>query len=365
MNVAGLYRFGWCDREISYKSRARKHGSQRVAEHFTNMVWTATNVVNLGHVLTTTLVIALSVAFVTKVPDDITFSDISAADPKYGNFLAHIVFASKLPDTVSLQTIAAYSTHASPVDNDVYYGMSQDYPYENLTKFASIFLNLAVQMKLKDPKFTGTADAIDVGFASPLWTYHHNLHLFDNHTCNVADITANLISMTAVNSSSDMGSEASTCIFADPTAVNFQRCYYDMFRHRVIGILHLSSILLLMVFYFFFLFKQSLIPVDEYNQAVDAYVILCERCVMMSTVVILALFSLEIISGIPAVADKQGECPDNQTGLKSMYDILVSLYAFLWILLMQLLAKSRLIDLVDKIEQNCLVPMCGGNNNRH
>jgi hypothetical protein len=85
----------------------------------------------------------------------------------------------------------------------------------------------------------------------------------------------------------------------------------------------------------------------------------------MSTVVILALFSLEIISGIPAVADKQGECPDNQTGLKSMYDILVSLYAFLWILLMQLLAKSRLIDLVDKIEQNCLVPMCGGNNNRH
>jgi len=44
---------------------------------------------------------------------------------------------------------------------------------------------------------------------------------------------------------------------------------------------------------------------------VDAYVILCERCVMFSTVVILALFSLEIISGIPAVADKQGECQPN------------------------------------------------------
>jgi len=313
--------------------------------------------------LTTTLVLALSVTFVTKVPDNITFSDISAADPKYGNFLAQIVFASKLPDTVSLQTIAAYTTLAAPEDNKVYYGMSQDYPYKNLTKFASVFHNPAVRMKLKDPKFTGTADAIDVGFASPLWAYQHNLHLFDNHTCNLANITANLISMTASNHH-DMGSVASTCIFADPTAVNFQRCYYDLFRHRVIGILHLTSILLLVGFYFFFLIKQFLIPVDEYNQAVDAYVLLCERCVMFSTFVILALFSLEIISGIPAVADKQGECPDNQTGLKSTYDIMVSLYAFLWILLVQLLAKSQLIDLVDKIEQNCLVPMCGGSNNR-
>jgi len=327
------------------------------------MVVTATNVVNLGLVLTTTLVIALSVAFVAKVPDDITFSDISAADPKYGNFLAQIVFASNLPDTVSLQTIAAYATTAAPADNEVYYGMSQDYPYKNLTKFASIFHNAAVQTKLKDPKFTGTADAIDVKFASPLWAYQHNLHLFDNHTCNLANITANLISMTAVNNH-DTRSQASACIFADPTAVNFQRCYYDMFRHRVIGILHLTSILLLMVFYFFFLFKQSMIPADEYNQAVDAYVVLCERCVMFSTVVILALFSLEIISGIPAVADKQGECPDNQTGLKSTYDVMVSLYAFLWILLVQLMAKTQLIDLVDKIEQNCFVPMCGGNTIR-
>ena len=47
-----------------------------------------------------------------------------------------------------------------------------------------------------------------------------------------------------------------------------------------------------------------------------------------------------------------------------MYDIMVSLYAFLWILLVQLHAKTLLIDLVDKIEQNCLVPMCGGNINR-
>ena len=307
------------------------------------------DVLNVLYVVLNVITFALAIVFWVMSQRDINISSISALDPSYGNFLTDIVFFLHAPQTVSLETIAVYRTESSqPKMSSTFFGMSPQYDFGSLTVYASIFANDAVVYQLQQSE--KTADK-PVTFASPMWAYEHNLHLLDRTKCDAAQVQANLQALSAspplTIALGHLSGPHRACVYANPTVVEFQRCYNDMSRHKGLVLWLAVNILVEMVVYIYFLYRQS--TTEPGNVYYNTRVYISECGMFVWSMLFGGLFVVELFIAGAALSDTAGACPDEQTGLLAMYEIFAACFAMLSLSVVLLYFKDRLAPFVDTL----------------
>jgi len=189
--------------------------------------------------------------------------------------------------------------------------------------------------KLKNRQFTGLQKE-GVAMASPMWTYEHNLHILNANFCSDAQVTAamNANRINGVNSvvvipaagttSAVIGNPARVleCSPAYPTMVDYKRCYKTVLWHKsIFAFYSLSAMVLWIVSTACYISKAS--HQDGFGNRLVPYV---QRFSLFFNVLMLAILSVAINYGIPALQDKKNVCPDKQTGLLSLYEIFLAVF---------------------------------------
>jgi len=310
------------------------------------------DVLNVSFILLSIITFALAVMFAVMSPSEIRMSSISALDPNYANFLVDVVFFPHTPQTVSLETIAVYKTETSvPLSSKTLFGMSSQYDYASLAAYASLFNNDAIVYQLQRAKKKTTDKTVT--FASPMWTYEHNLHLLDRTKCNAAKLQSNQMALTAAApltiAMGLLSGPDRACVYSNPTVVEFRRCYNDMSRHKGIAVWLWVTILVNTVAYIYFLCRQA--TKERGNVYCNTCVYNCEGVVLVSSMIFVGLFVLELIVGGAALADTAGACPDQQTGLLAMYEVFAACFAMQCVSVLLLYSKEKIAPYVDALLQ--------------
>jgi hypothetical protein len=308
------------------------------------------DVLNVLYVVVSISTFVLAVVFAVMRPRAISMSSISTLDPNYANFLADIVFFPHAPQTVSLETIAVYKTETSkPVPSSVFFGMSSQYDFGSIAAYASLFTNDAIVYQLKRSK-KKTTDT-PVTFASPMWTYEHNLHLLDRTKCDAAKLQTNQLALTAAApftiALDVLSGPDRACVYSNPTVVEFRRCYNDMSRHQSLAIWLAASISVDMIVYIYFLYRQS--TTERGNVYCNTCVSNCESVNFVWSMIFVGLFVLELMVGGAAVSDTAGACPDEQTGLLAMYEVFVACFAMQCVSVLLLNSKEMISPYIDAL----------------
>jgi hypothetical protein len=285
--------------------------------------------------------------------------DIEVLDSNYGSFLKAVIFTtspvSVPPEKISLETLGTYETITDEVDmntSKLFFGFETGFEYSKLSVLRAIFSSNAVVKNLQDVSFTAQTNSKQVFMASPLWVYYHNLHLLDTHTCSSEQVKNSIntatvpvgIATSAILVAS-LGGEAQRCMFATPTNANYQRCHTDIIRHKALSAFHSFGAMFILIFYYYFLFRQA----RNSAQKFDDHVYNAEKVLLLFSVFIAGLYLLEIAQGIPALSDTAGECPHKQTGLRTLYQIFVATFSFLWISILMLLSKDIFADHINVV----------------
>jgi len=321
------------------------------------MAFHTRDVVNIVHVVVSLLVVALSASFTFTPPSDVLLRDVEVLDSNYGNFLKAIIFAttpvSVPPVKISLETLGTYKTITTQFEpGQLFFGFEPGFEYDKLSALSRIFTSKAVVQNLADVSFTAQTNSKQVFMASPLWIYYHNLHLLDENTCSsdqlknsitVATIPAGIATSAILVAS--LGGEAQRCMFATPTNANYYRCYNDINRHKALSGLHAFGAFVILCFYYYYLFRQA----RDDEKTYDDHVYVAEQILLYFSVFIAGLYLLEIAQGIPALSDTSGECPHKQTGLRTLYQIFISCFSFLWISILMLLSKDFFANYLQSV----------------
>ena len=308
------------------------------------------DVLNVSYILLSIITFALAVVFVVMPPSDIRMSSISALDPNYANFLTDIVFFPRTPQTVSLETIAVYKTETSvPLSSKAFFGMPSLYDNGSLAAYGSLFNNDAIVYQLLMSKKKTTDKPVT--FASPMWTYEHNLHLLDRTKCDAAKLQTNQLALTAAAPLTIalglLSGPDRACVYSNPTVVEFRRCYNDMSRHKAIAMWLAVSMFLHTAVFIYFLCRQA--TKERGNVYYNTCVYNCEGIMSVCSMVFVGVFVLELVVAGAALADTRGACPDQQTGLLALYEVFAACFAMQCVSVLLLYRKEKIAPYVDAL----------------
>ena len=288
----------------------------------------------------------LGFVFWLQKPAEIDVIDIKMIDAPYlATFIHMYTVAGELPKTLSLQALGSYEIVTSSKAND---GTSRfGLPTITDLKILDLFAEAGVKRQMKNHLFTG-ARAQEVFLASPLWTYRHNLHLFDPAHCSGAEIAqaiadnrdagVNIATMTPTTTAAEIATFTvpQKCSLSYPTTANYYMCYQLVLLHKSIFAFYSLMAAILWCLSVGFYVARATKPEGVGRVGV----VYMQRISLFFHAVVLGLLSVGISAGIPAIDDTNSICPNAQTGLLKLYEIFMAVFVgVVLVTLMQLTAE--------------------------
>ena len=278
------------------------------------------------YILLNFILFILGFVFWLQDPAEVKVIDVMRVDAPYLSLLMHkYADTTVAPTKLSLETLGSYETFTK-MPSGKQFGLPST---SSMT--ATLFGLPTVTRQLTNPQFTGLPSGTVV-LASPLWAYHHNLHILDNGYCLPAVVTnaiANNIQI-GVNPATAVGAAVTPGVFSDhqkcspayPTTVNYYQCHKDLHEHK--GIFGFYSIVAMM------LWIVSAVSYADRASNVQGFgnwlVPMTQNFSLIFHVIVLALLSAVVANGIPGLEDDKGACPNQQTGILMLYEIFLAVY---------------------------------------
>jgi hypothetical protein len=194
--------------------------------------------------------------------------------------------------------------------------------------------------------FTGEQKT-GVTMASPMWVYEHNLHLLDPNFCTTTEIAEALVANRANGVNPAVAPVAPAvvpprvlhCSPAYPTAVDYKGCYNSMKSHKNIFAFYAVVGMFLWIVSSVCYISKASTETGGFGTILVPYVQLVS---FVFNTVTLAMLSVAISDGIPALYDKKDVCPNKQTGLLSLYETFFAVYiGIILVLAMHIMEEIR------------------------
>jgi len=295
----------------------------------------------------------LGFVFWQQEPMKVNVADVELMDAPYLAFLlefyttgitygpnaaATAVIATSLalpPITkLSLETLGAYSTSKKNPTKPPkqMYGLE----YAQISPAQHFFVDsAAIRAQMSNDLYTA-AGTDQVLLASPLWAYEHNLQILSEACTDVERANAIAANRIGVNPLPVrtiapavpvvpvvpavpvvpvvpvVPARILQCSPAYPTRVDYKQCYKTLTWHkRIFGFYSITSMLLWIA------------SVVSYGFISD-HIVYVQRFSLLYHVGMVAILSVAINYGLPALTET---CPDKQTGLSSLYQIFITVFA--------------------------------------
>ena len=208
----------------------------------------------------------------------------------------------------------------------------------------------AIVSQMANVLYTGISKG-EVVLASPLWAYEHNVQLLSGICTDIERANSMAANRVGVNTPvvpvapvvavptvppgpvvaptvpgvTVVSPRILQCSPAYPTKIDYKKCYETLRFHKSIFAFYtISSFVLLLASIVTYGFLSNMVP----------YV---QRFSLFYHIVIIAILSVGINYGVPGLTN---ECPDKQTGLASLYQILITVFVgIIVVVIMQVIAE--------------------------